>query len=357
MKPEISINLSPTRKAKPVDESRLGFGQIFTDHMFVMDYEEGKGWYDPRIVPYAPLLLDPSTMVFHYGQAIFEGLKAYRTADDGINLFRPLDNMNRINVSNERMVIPPVDPAFCVECLKVLVDIERDWVPRTKDTSLYIRPFIIATDAFLGVRPSRTFKFLIILSPSGPYYPQGLNPVNIYVENEYVRAVKGGTGFAKTPGNYAASLASQAKAYKAGYVQVLWLDGIERRYIEEVGSMNVFFVIDGKVMTPSLNGSTLPGITRRTVIELCRSWGIDVEECPLAIDEVFAKAREGKVSEVFGSGTAAVISPVGELMWNDQTVVFNNKQIGSLSERLYRHITDIQYGRIPDEFHWIVKVD
>ncbi len=357
MKQEITVHLTDKPKAKPAKESELGFGRIFTDHMFLMDYEEGRGWYDPRIVPYAPLVLEPSTMVFHYGQAIFEGLKAYRTADGTINLFRPADNMRRINVSNERMVIPPIDVGFGVECIRRLVSVDRDWVPGSENTSLYIRPFIISTDAFLGVRPSKTYKFIVIMSPSGPYYPQGLDPVNIYVENEYVRAVKGGTGFAKTPGNYAASLASQAKAYKAGYVQVLWLDGIERRYIEEVGSMNVFFVIDGTLTTPALNGSTLPGITRKTVIELCRSWGMDVDERQVSIEEVFGKAREGKVSEVFGSGTAAVISPVGELRWNDETVHFNEGKTGSLSRKLYDRITGIQYGRIPDPFGWIVKVD
>lgn len=356
MKPNISITKTTSPKAKPTDESKLGFGQIFTDHMFIMDYEEDKGWIDPRIVPYGPLSLDPSTMVFHYGQAIFEGLKAYRTSDGSINLFRPIDNMKRVNVSNERMVIPQIDPEFCVNCILELVKIDQDWVPKASEASLYIRPFIISTDPFLGVRPSKTYKFIVILSPSGAYYPQGLNPVNIYVENEYVRAVKGGTGFAKTPGNYAASLASQAKAYKAGFVQVLWLDGVERKYIEEVGAMNVFFVIDGKLVTPSLCGSTLPGITRKTVIELAASWGIEVEERKLSIDEVFSAAKEGRVSEVFGSGTAAVISPVGLMKWNDDSVVFNNNVIGPVSQKLYDTITGIQYGRLPDTFGWIVKL-
>ena len=356
MYPQITITKTQNPKEKPANEDQLGFGQQFTDHMFIMDYEEGKGWIDPRIVPYGPLVLDPSTMVFHYGQAIFEGLKAYRAADGSVNLFRPIDNMNRINISNERMVIPQIDPEFCVHCLKTLVELDKDWVPGSPGTSLYLRPFIISTDAFLGVRPSMTYKFIIIMSPSGAYYPQGLNPVNIYVENEYVRAVKGGTGFAKTPGNYASSLASQARAYKAGFVQVLWLDGIERKYIEEVGSMNVFFVIDGKLITPSLCGSTLPGITRRTVIELATSWGIDVEERLISIEEVFTSAKEGRVSEVFGSGTAAVISPVGELKWNCDTVEFNNNKIGPLSQRLYDTITGIQYGSMPDTFGWIVKV-
>lgn len=356
MFPEISITKTTSPKEKPTDESKLGFGKIFTDHMFIMDYEEGKGWFDPRIVPYGPLVLDPSTMVFHYGQAIFEGLKAYRAMGGRINLFRPLDNMKRINSSNERMVIPQIDPEFCVHCLKKLVSVDKDWIPTAPDTSLYIRPFIIATDAFLGVHPSKTYKFIIILSPSGAYYPQGLAPVNIYVEDKYVRAVKGGTGAAKTPGNYAASLASQAEAAKAGYVQTLWLDGVERKYIEEVGAMNVFFVIDGKLVTPALLGSTLPGITRKTVIELAKSWGIEVEERKISIDELFAAAKEGKVSEVFGSGTAAVISPVGELKWKDEIVTFNHQKIGPLSKQLYTTITGIQYGRLPDTFGWIEKV-
>jgi branched-chain amino acid aminotransferase len=356
MYPSISFspNLSP--KLKPTDESKLGFGQIFTDHMFVMNYTEGIGWHDPAIAPYAPLLLDPSTMVLHYGQAIFEGLKAYRCANGDIHLFRPLENMKRINISNDRMVIPPIDPEFCVHCIKELIKIEKDWIPSKKGTSLYIRPYIIATDPYLGVRPSKTYKFIVILSPSGPYYPQGLNPVSIYVEDEYVRAVKGGTGYAKTPGNYAASLSSQAKAYRAGFVQVLWLDGIERRYIEEVGSMNVFFMINNTLITPELNGSILPGITRKSVIELCRSWDIDVVERRISIDELFLKAKEGLVSEVFGSGTAAVISPVGELQWQKEALVFNNKQIGPLSQRIYDTITGIQYGSIPDPFSWIEKV-
>lgn len=356
MQAEIIVKKTDCPKQKPEDESKLGFGKIFTDHMFMMDYEEGKGWYDPRIIPYSPLTLDPSTMVLHYGQAIFEGLKAYRRPDGEVNLFRPIENMRRINVSNERMVIPPVDPEFCVKCIKELVRLEKEWVPSKKDTSLYIRPFIISTDVYLGVRPSLTYKFMIILSPSGPYYPQGLNPVNIYVETEYIRAVKGGTGYAKTPGNYAASLASQAKAYKEGYVQVLWLDGIERKYIDEVGSMNVFFVIEDKLVTPSLNGSTLPGITRKTVIELCKSMDMEVEERKISIDEVFERTRRGEISEVFGTGTAAVISPVGKLKWNDDSVVFNNNKIGPLSQKLYNTITGIQYGTLKDSFGWTEKV-
>jgi branched-chain amino acid aminotransferase len=353
MFPAIPVTRAERLKEKPSAAVPLGFGQYFTDHMFNMDYVKGEGWINPRIEPYAPICLEPSAMIYHYGQAIFEGLKAYRTADNHINLFRPQLNFARVNRSNERMAIPPVDEAFCLHALKELLKVEQDWVPSSEGTSLYIRPFIIATDPYLGVRPADTYRFMIILSPSGAYYPQGLSPVNIYVEEEYVRAVKGGTGAVKTPGNYAASLLAQAKAYKAGYVQVLWLDGVHRRYIEEVGSMNVFFVIDGKVVTPALNGSILPGITRQTVLELARSLGLETEERAIAIDEAADLAKAGRISECFGSGTAAVISPVGELRYKDQVMTFNSGHIGPLSQKFYDLITGVQYGRIPDTYGWI----
>lgn len=356
MFPAISVTRASKPKQKPAADAPLGFGQIFTDHMFSMDYVEGQGWINPRIEPYAPICLEPSAMVFHYGQAIFEGLKAYKTADGTINLFRPQLNFERVNVSNARMVIPPIDEAFCLYALKELLKIEQDWIPTADGTSLYIRPFIIATDPYLGVRPAHTYRFMIILSPSGRYYPQGLAPVNIYVEEEYVRAVKGGTGFAKTPGNYAASLIAQAKAYKTGYVQVLWLDGVHRRFIEEVGSMNVFFVIDGKLVTPALNGSILPGITRRTVLELAKRLGIESEEREIAIDELISMVKSGQVSEVFGAGTAAVISPVGELRYKDDVMTFNDGKIGPLSQKFYDIITGVQYGIRTDEYGWIEKV-
>ncbi|MDD2457467.1 MAG: branched-chain amino acid aminotransferase [Eubacteriales bacterium] len=356
MFPAISVTRASKPKQKPAADAPLGFGQIFTDHMFSMDYVEGQGWINPRIEPYAPICLEPSAMVFHYGQAIFEGLKAYKTADGAINLFRPQLNFERVNVSNARMVIPPVDEAFCLYALKELLKIEQDWIPTADGTSLYIRPFIIATDPYLGVRPAHTYRFMIILSPSGRYYPQGLSPVNIYVEEDYVRAVKGGTGFAKTPGNYAASLIAQAKAYKTGYVQVLWLDGVHRRFIEEVGSMNVFFVIDGKLVTPALNGSILPGITRRTVLELAKRIGLETEEREIAIDELITLAKSGRVNEVFGAGTAAVISPVGELRYKDEVMTFNDGKIGPLSQKFYDIITGVQYGTRIDEYGWIEKV-
>lgn len=356
MFPAITVTRASNLKEKPAADAPLGFGQIFTDHMFNMDYVDGQGWINPRIEPYAPICLEPSAMIFHYGQAIFEGLKAYKTADGSINLFRPQLNFERVNISNSRMVIPPIDEAFCLHALKELLRIEQDWIPTADGTSLYIRPFIIATDPFLGVRPAHSYRFMIILSPSGRYYPQGLAPVNIYVEEDYVRAVKGGTGYAKTPGNYAASLIAQAKAYKTGYVQVLWLDGVHRRYIEEVGSMNVFFVIDGKLVTPALNGSILPGITRRTVLELAQTLGVETEEREIAIDELFQLAQAGKVSEVFGSGTAAVISPVGELRYKDEVVTFNAGKIGQWTQKFYDIITGVQYGTQADTYGWIEKV-
>ena len=354
-KSEIKINKTSQPKAKP-DSNQLGFGTLFTDHMFVMDYSRDKGWNNPQIVPYGPLTLDPSTATFHYGQSTFEGLKAYRSADNSILLFQPQENMKRINMTNERMCIPYIDEEFCLEALKTLLEIEKDWVPDAPDTSLYIRPFIIAADPYLGLRPSKSFKFLIILSPVGAYYPQGINPVNIYVETEYVRAVPGGTGFAKTSGNYAASLKAQAEAEKKGFVQVLWLDGIERKYVEEVGSMNVFFKIDGEVITPALQGSILPGITRQATIDLLKEWGIPVSERKISIKEVFEAAQKGSLDEAFGTGTAAVISPIGELHWNGENIQVNSSQVGEVSSRLYHTITGIQTGRLEDHREWTIRV-
>jgi branched-chain amino acid aminotransferase len=353
---KISIQKTQNPKAKP-DQTKLGFGQHFTDHMFIMDYSTEKGWYDPRIVPYGPLSLDPATMIFHYGQAIFEGLKAYKAKNGKIFLFRPDMNMKRINKSNERMSIPPIDEEFGVEAIKTLVSLDRDWIPTQPGTSLYIRPFIIATDPYLGVRASNTYKFIIILSPSGAYYPSGINPVKILIENEYVRAVRGGTGFAKTPANYAASLKAQDIAHEKGYVQVLWLDGVERKYIEEVGSMNVFFKIGDEVITPSLDGSILPGITRDSCIHLLKNWGIKVTERKLGVQELYDAHAQGKLAEAFGTGTAAVISPIGELNWNDKIIEVNGGKIGEVSARLYEAITGIQNGTVKDEFHWITEIE
>ena len=354
---DIRIELTKSPKAKPTDESALGFGKIFTDHMFIMDYTTGKGWHDARIVPYGNIEFSPAAMCLHYGQEVFEGLKAYRTADGEIQLFRPEENFKRLNLSNERLVIPAIDEEFALHALKELLKIEKDWVPHSEGASLYIRPFIIACDPFLGVRPGDEYKFIIILSPSGAYYSTGLNPVSIYVEEKYVRAVKGGMGYAKTGGNYAASLIGQDEAHKQNYSQVLWLDGVEKKYIEEVGAMNMFFIIDGEVLTPELVGSILPGITRKSTIELCKSWGMKVSERRITIQEIADAYKAGKLEEAFGTGTAAVISPVGHLKWGDMVMEINGNKIGPVSQKLYDTMTGIQYGRLPDEKGWIVKVE
>lgn len=354
---EIKITKTTAPKAKPADESKLGFGKTFTDHMFIMEYDEGQGWHDARIVPFGDISLSPAAMVFHYGQEVFEGLKAYRTADDKIQLFRPDRNFARLNSSNERLCIPPVDEKFCVEALKELIKVEKDWVPHAEGTSLYIRPFIFAADPFLGVHPAKKLYYIVILAPSGAYYPGELAPVRIYVENNYVRAVRGGMGYTKTGGNYAASLKAQNEAEKQNYSQVLWLDGIHHKYIEEVGAMNVFFVFDDEIVTPELDGATLPGVTRASCIELLRSKGYKVSERLLSVDEVIEKYEHGKFKEMFGSGTAAVISPVGELKYGDTVMKINDGEIGEVSQMLYDTLTGIQWGKIEDTFGWTVPVE
>ncbi len=351
----IKVEKIAVPKSKP-DVNNLAFGTIFTDHMFVMDYTEGEGWHDPRIIPYQPITLEPSAMVFHYGQEMFEGMKAYKAKEDRVLLFRPEMNAKRTNVTNERICIPQIPVKDMVQAAKTLVNLEKDWIPDSPGTSLYIRPFIIATDPYVGVRPSNTYKFMIILCPVGAYYKEGINPVKIWVETEYVRAVKGGVGFAKTGGNYAASLKAQKLAKEKGYTQVLWLDGIERKNIEEVGTMNVFFKIDGEVITPSLEGSILPGITRDSVIQLLESWDIPVKERKLTIDEVISAYENGLLEEAFGTGTAAVISPIGELNYKGKIMIMNDGKIGDLSNRLYKTISGIQRGDIEDSFGWIVEV-
>lgn len=352
----ITVTKTTNPKEKPQMEN-LPFGKYFSDHMFMMNYDEGQGWHDPRIVPYAPLELDPSAMVFHYAQEVFEGLKAYKDKQGHVRLFRPDKNFARLNVSNERLAIPQIDEELCLEGLKQLVELDRDWIPEQAGASLYIRPFIIATDPYLGVRPSESYLFLIICSPSGLYYPEGLAPVKIYVEDSYVRAVRGGTGFTKTGGNYAGSIRAQVIAHEKGYSQVLWLDGVEQKYIEEVGSMNIFFKIDGEVVTPALNGSILSGITRMSTIELLKKWGIPVSEKRISIQEVADAYDAGKLEECFGTGTAAIISPVGELRWEDKVMHINNNQIGEVTQRIFNAITDIQTGDAEDEMNWVVKVD
>ncbi|MCQ2427267.1 MAG: branched-chain amino acid aminotransferase [Clostridia bacterium] len=353
----LDIKITRTTEPKKKPEGALGFGKIFTDHMFCMNYTEGIGWHDARIEPFHDFTLSPACVVFHYGQEMFEGLKAYRGVDGKVRLFRPIMNARRTNATNKRLCIPELPEEDFVEAVKAIVKVDEDWIPTEPDTSLYIRPFIIGTDAFLGVAPSQTYLFCIILSPSGAYYASGLKPVGIWIEDDYVRAVRGGMGFAKTGGNYACSLAAQVKAHDDGYSQVLWLDGVERKYIEEVGAMNIFFKIDGKIVTPMLNGSILPGITRNSVIEVCKSWGLEVEERKISVDELIEAQKNGKLEEVFGSGTAAVISPVGKLRYVNEVMEIGDGSIGPVSQKLYDTVTGIQWGKIADPFGWTVLVD
>ena len=352
---QISITKSEQLKTKPQDED-LSFGTVFSDHMFNMDYNPEKKWHSPRIEPYGPFKLDPSTMVLHYGQSIFEGLKAYRTASGNLQLFRPRDNFARLNRSCRQMCIPEIDEDLAFEALKQLLSIEKEWVPKASETSLYVRPTVIATDPYLGVRASHTYRFFIILSPVGVYYPEGFNPVKIWVAHDHVRTVRGGMGEAKTAGNYAASLFAGEEAHKAGYTQVLWLDGVERKYIEEVGSMNIFFVIDNEIVTPELTGSILPGITRDSVIKLAKHWAMPISERKISIQEVFTAHTQGKLQEIFGTGTAAVISPVGELKYGDQVIHIGNGTVGPVANKFFTTLMDIQYGKIEDPMGWIEKL-
>jgi len=351
----ITIEYAKTLKAKPADESKLGFGKTFTDHMFIMEYTAGRGWHDARIVPYGPISLEPSATCFHYGQETFEGMKAYRGDDGRILLFRPEENFKRLNESNVRLCIPELDVNDCMDALNKLLEVEKDWVPSAPNTSLYIRPFVIGIEEVLGVKEASRYLFMIICSPSGPYYASGLKPVKIYVETKYVRAVKGGMGFAKTGGNYAASMKAQSEAHEQDYSQVLWLDGVDRKYIEEVGAMNIFFVIDGEVVTPMLNGSILAGITRKSVLELLRNKGYKVSERRISIDEVAKAYEKGKLTECFGTGTAAVISPVGELKYDDNIMVIGGGEIGPIASMLYKTLTDIQWGREQGPAGWSVE--
>jgi branched-chain amino acid aminotransferase len=343
-------------KPRPVDESKLGFGRIFTDHMFMMEHGE-KGWHDARVEPHHKLELDPAAMVLHYGQAVFEGLKAYRGKDGGVYLFRYMDNLARLARSCERLEIPAFPLDVVAEGLKQVVLIDREWIPRSKGSSLYIRPTVVATDPFVGVRPSVTYYLYIILSPVGAYYPEGFSPVRIWVSEEYVRAVRGGVGEAKCAGNYAASLKAQVQAQKAGCTQVLWLDALERRYVEEVGTMNMFWVIRGEVVTSPLTGSILPGITRESVIRLLRDWGIKVSERMLSIDEVVEGAASGDLEEAFGSGTAAIISPVGWISYRGQEHEVGEGKVGPVSLRLYNALLDMQYGNAPAPDGWVERID
>ena len=352
MKYQISVTKTDCPKARPTDESKLGFGKIFTDHMFLMDYNGAEGWHDARIVPFGPIALHPASTVLHYGAEIFEGMKAYRAADGSIRLFRPMENVRRLNESARRLCLPELDEEGCLDILKTVVELEKDWVPHSDGTSLYLRPFLFGNDPHLGVHAVNNATFCLICSPVGAYYAEGLNPVKIAIESEDVRAVRGGTGYAKCGGNYAASLRAGKRAEEQGYTQVLWLDGVERKYIEEVGAMNVMFKIDGKIVTPALSGSILPGITRKSCIELMRGWGYDVQERQISVDELLSAAANGSLEEAWGTGTAAVVSPIGQLYYGGTTYTLCNNQIGPVTQKLYDELTGIQWGKKEDPFGW-----
>ena len=339
-----------------VSEEELGFGQYFTDHMFVMDYEAGRGWHDARIVPFANISLHPASTVLHYGAEIFEGLKAYRTESGSIQLFRPIENIRRMNSSAERMCLPLLDEDMALEILETYVRHEAEWVPHSFGTSLYLRPYMFGNDETLGVHTVKRATFMIIASPSGSYYKEGINPVKIMIEDRDVRTVKGGTGYVKCGGNYAASNRAGERASKMGYSQVLWLDGIERKYVEEVGAMNVMFKIDGEIVTPELTGSILPGITRKSCIEVLKNLGYKVSERLLSVDELLEALKSGKLEEAWGCGTAAVVSPIGRLMYRDTEYVINDEKIGEVTQKLYDILTGIQWGKVEDTFNWVHKL-
>ena len=351
----IKITKAKTSKIKSVDFKNLGFGEVFSDHMFSMDYENGE-WINPRIEPYGKIEFEPAMCTLHYAQAVFEGLKAFHVRDGSINIFRPEKNLERMNRSNERMCIPTIDKDMFFDAMTELIKLERDWIPKDTGHSLYIRPFIFGTDNFVGVHPSSTYRFMIILSPVGAYYKEGFNPVSLLVPEEYVRAVKGGVGDVKTAGNYAASLLPARIAQEKGFTQVLWLDGEHHKYIDEVGTMNIFFVIDDEIITPPLEGSILPGVTRDTVLDLTKSWGMKVNERRISIDELIRSSKEGRLQEVFGTGTAAVISPVDEIQYRETNIRINHGQIGPIARRLFDEITGIHYGEIPDTHGWMYNI-
>jgi len=345
------------RKPIPTDDAQLGFGQYSTDHLFMVNYTTEQGWHDARIVPYGPLSLDPACMVLHYGQEVFEGLKAYRGVDGGIRLFRYRKHLERLNQSARRLCMPTIDIDEIGAALKQLILLEQNWIPKAEGCALYIRPNFIATDAFLGVKSSQSYLLYIMLGPVGAYYPEGFNPVSIFVSDQYVRAIRGGVGDVKTAGNYAASLYAQMEAKKKGYTQVLWLDGVERKYVEEVGTMNIFFIIGDEAITSPLTGIILPGVTRDSVIQILRSWGHKISERQLSIDEVAAAATDGSLKEVFGTGTAAIISPVGSFLYKDTLYHVADGKSGVLSQKLYNYILSLQYGREPDPFGWVERID
>ncbi len=352
----ITIKKASSLKKKYEDANKLVFGEMYTDYMFTMRFTPEKGWHDAQVKPYENISLSPAGLVFHYAQEIFEGMKAYLSPDGEPLLFRPEENFKRMSSSAKRLQMPALDEDLALEGLRELLKLEKDWIPDLEGTSLYIRPTMIAVDPFLGLKPSVEYLFFIIMCPVGPYYAAGFNPISIYVETNYVRAVRGGTGNIKAGGNYAASILASTEAKKKGFSQVLWLDAIERKYIEEVGAMNIFFRFKDEVVTPELSGSILPGITRKSIIQILKDEGYNVSERQLSINEVFEKAKNGELLEVFGTGTAAVVSPVGLLSWNGDEAIVNNNETGELTLKMFKTLTSIQTGRVEDKYGWSFKV-
>ncbi len=352
---DIKITKTACPKEKP-DPSTLGFGKIFTDHMFMMDYNNEKGWYNARIVPFENISLHPASTVLHYGSEIFEGLKAYRRKDGKVQMFRPIENIRRMNNSAERLCLPQIPEDIAMQVLETFVKLEQDWTPSAEGTSLYLRPFMFGNDETLGVHAVHNATYVIIASPVGSYYKEGINPVKIMIEDEDVRAVRGGTGYAKCGGNYAASNRAGERAERKGYSQVLWLDGVERKYIEEVGAMNVMFKIGDEIVTPMLSGSILPGITRKSCIEVLKSKGFKVSERLLSVDELGEALQNGTLKEAWGCGTAAVVSPIGELCYKEVKYPINNGEIGETTQMLYDTLTGIQWGKIEDTFGWTKEI-
>lgn len=338
-------------KRKPCCDA-LEFGKTFTDHMLLVSYDSEQGWYNPVIKPYQPIAIEPAASCLHYGQLVFEGMKAFRSSTGTVSLFRPTYHMERLNESSNRMCIPPIPEDVFLSYIKQLIKIDRDWVPEKEGTSLYVRPFILATEPTLAVKESETFLFMTILSPVGSYYKDGLKPIDIYVEDEYVRAVKGGTGMVKTAGNYAGAFKTQDKATKNGFAQVLWLDAIEKKYIEEVGLMNVFFVLQDKIITPSLDGTILPGVTRNSTLTILKDKGYQVEERKITIDEIIGYLKDGSLKEIFGTGTAAVICAIGSITYKEETYIIHGREIGEISLMIYNTITGIQTGLLEDCYGW-----
>lgn len=353
---EIKITRTASPRPKPEDPTKLGFGTVFTDHMFTMDYDAERSWHDAEIVPLADIRIHPGTAVFHYGAEVFEGLKAYRTDSGAVQLFRPADNMQRMRDSAERIQLPDFDADFLLRAILKLVELDQDWVPDVPNASLYIRPFEFCTDIDLGLHAISHARMMVILSPVGSYLSGGLKPVDILIEDTDVRAVRGGTGYAKCGGNYAAANRAAAKAERKGFQQVLWLDGVHRQYIEEVGGMNVMFKMGGRIVTPALTGSVLPGITRRSCIQLLRDKGYEVEERLVSVEEVMSALEKGEMEEAWGCGTAAVISPIGSFAYQGRQLTVNSRQIGPCAQDLYDTLTGIQWGRRADSYGWTVKV-